>query len=613
MINHVLALDYETFYSKEYSLRRMSVPEYILHPQFKVHLLAAYDLEWASPRIIDTDDIPAFLAQYPAEETLAIAHNALFDHAISSWKYTWVPKRMADTLGMARALRSYEKYSLGQVADKLLGYNPKGDVLGRVIGMNVQDIKNAGLWGSYRTYAMQDVKTCFQIYAKLLPEFPTEEQKIMDLVLRAAVVPTLRADVYLLQTHLDVLRKRKAALLRDCGYEKAALMSTAQFQDALEQLGVDVICKESPTGRRIPAFAKTDQFMQELLEYDSSDDEDVNLQVQALAMARLSFKSTLEETRAERFLNVAKLPWGNGSSHLLPVALRYGAAHTHRLGGEWKMNLQNLPRDKTKSKLRHALIAPAHNVLMTADLSQIEARIVACLCKEDGLIEAFRKGEDVYASFASVVFGRNINKKADPNERFIGKTAILGLGYGCGHEKFYKMVLAQARTYKIPLDGLFDKQLAETIVYTYRRLFSRIPAAWRALDGHLARVINSHNQTQRVPWGPVTFKSGTVLLPNSMTLRYQIGDKDIYGAKFLENITQALARIVIMQAALRLANRGYRFVLQSHDELVFVVPVEDVEMAGGVIMREMLKPPKWMPELPLAAEIGVGINYGETK
>jgi DNA polymerase bacteriophage-type len=98
-----------------------------------------------------------------------------------------------------------------------------------------------------------------------------------------------------------------------------------------------------------------------------------------------------------------------------------------------------------------------------------------------------------------------------------------------------------------------------------------------------------------------------------MTLRYPTVDAHLYGAKLLENISQALARIVIMQAAVRLAKRGYRFVLQAHDELVFVVPETEVEAAKKTILEEMIRPPLWMPNLPLAAEIGVGDNYGETK
>ena len=554
--------------------------------------------------------------EYPAEETICCSHNALFDLAILGWRYGWVAGRLADTLGMARALRTYPRYSLGAVAKELFGFDSKGDVVHKVRGMRSQDIKNAGLWPAYRTYAMNDVRICSQIYFKLAPEFPAEEVKVMDLILRAAVQPVLHANVPLLQTHLDELRRKKARLLNDCGYDRAALMSTAQFKQTLESLGVEVKHKPSPANpmRTVPCFAKTDGFMEELLEYTGSENDDLNYQVQTLAAARLSFKSTIEETRAERFVNIAKLPWqGTGTrAPLLPVALRYGAAHTHRFGGEWKLNMQNLPRDRTKSKLRAALCAPPGHKLVTADLSQIEARLVAVLSGQWELVDAFRNGEDVYASFASIVFGRSINKRDDPNERFIGKVGILSLGYGAGAARFNQMVTQQARQYGIPLEGLFDVQIAERTVNTYRSLFPRIPKAWYAMDHYLMAHINGGNDNPAV-WGPVEFSAGKVKLPNAMTLRYAPHDARMYGAKLLENICQALARIVIMQAAVRLFKRGHRMILQAHDELVFVVPDAQVDVAKKTIMEEMIRPPVWLPELPLAAEIGVGDNYAETK
>jgi DNA polymerase len=619
-----MVLDLETFYSKEYSLRLMTTPEYILDSRYNTHLLAAYDIRWKAPRIVEAHEIPEFLRQYPAEETMSISHNSLFDSSVFAWRYGWVPARMQCTLSMARALRRYQRNSLGAVAKELFGANTKGDVIGKVSGMNVAAIKQAGLWPDYRTYAMHDARLCMQIYLRLLPEFPAEEQAILDLVIRAAIQPQLHADVRMLEQHLIELRKRKARILRETNYDKAQLMSTDQFRRALEDLGVEVATKISPTGRTVPAFAKTDPFMAELTEYGESDDDEVNFQVQTLASARLAHKSTIEETRAEKFYRIARLPWektpavnganGSGiSAGLLPVALRFGGAHTGRLSGEWGLNMQNLPRDKTKSKLRSAIVAPPGHKLITADLAQIEARIVATLCGQTDLVAQFAKGEDVYANFAGTVFQRAITKRNNPHERFLGKTAILGLGYGCGMERFYQMVTTQARQNGIPLEGLFDKEIARKTVDLYRLTFDRIPAGWRKLDLLLAQVINNRNPSQTATFGPVTFMSSRIRLPNGMFLHYQHGDPHLYGAKLLENITQALARIVVMQAAVRLAKQGYRFALQAHDELVFVVPDDSIGAAWGNIEREMVREPVWLPGVPLAVEIGVGQSYGEAK
>ena len=100
------------------------------------------------------------------------------------------------------------------------------------------------------------------------------------------------------------------------------------------------------------------------------------------------------------------------------------------------MNLQNLPRDRTRSNLRAELVAPPGYKIISADLAPIQARIVACLCKQQDLVEQFRNGDDVYALFASRLFGLVVTKQTYPDMRWIGKTAILGLGYGCGHSRF---------------------------------------------------------------------------------------------------------------------------------------------------------------------------------
>ena len=116
-----------------------------------------------------------------------------------------------------------------------------------------------------------------------------------------------------------------------------------------------------------------------------SNDED--LEVQALAAARLGQKA-VEETPA---IACYLLPICRGkirrSITLVPIPLRYSAAHTHRLGGDWKMNMQNLPsgRGGKVTKLRKALIAPPGHKVVVADLGQIEARLTAWLCGQEGL------------------------------------------------------------------------------------------------------------------------------------------------------------------------------------------------------------------------------------
>jgi DNA polymerase len=601
-------LDAETYFDREYNLRRLDPASYILDPRFELIGIAVKEPDIAA-YWVEGPDAPAFFASLDPNDIMSGSHNALFDNCIWSYRYGFVPRLMVDTLGVSRAVLSLKSNSLESVAEHL-GLGAKGKEIHQAIGMRLADLEaNPDFYQAYVNYTLNDATLCEGIFDKLVRtgKFPYEELFIQDLVLRCAVTPTLRGNVPMLQHHLEDLRKRKQRLLDECGYDRAALMSAAQFCAALERFDVTVKTKISATGRVIPAIAKTDGFMAELVEYQEADD-DINSQVQTLANARLAIKSTIEETRSEKFVAVASLPWSNGQ-RMLPMPLRYGGTKTHRLSGDWSMNLQNLVRDATKSKLRTSLTTPPGFKVVAADSSQIEARLVAQLCGQVDLSEAFRNGVDVYADFASNVFGQTVTKKEQPNHRFIGKVGVLSLGYGCGAERFYRMVITQARQYGIALDGLFDETVAEVSVNTYRTLFDRIPAMWRWLD-RLLRLVLRNDHAQEMELGPATIMPRRIWLPNGLFLRYDDPAEDLWGGKLFENICQALARVIIMQAALRLDQRGFRFVLQVHDELVFCVPDDRVEEAKTIIMQEMTRPPVWMPDLPLAAEVKAGDNYG---
>jgi DNA polymerase len=253
--------------------------------------------------------------------------------------------------------------------------------------------------------------------------------------------------------------------------------------------------------------------------------------------------------------------------------------------------------------------------------------LVAWLAGCPSLLRQFRTGQDPYAQLAQRIFGYRVTKDSHPIERFIGKTGILGLGYGCGVDRFCAMVLSQARQAGLELGTKFSYATANRTVDIYRETYWEIPALWRELDRRL-RTLNYG--TEHAVLGPqgwredldcglrrynkfdlLTIKKGAIVLPNGMELRYTVPDDKLYGAKLLENIIQALARIVVMQAALRLSQRGYRFAAQIHDELVFVVPEENLDTARETILSEMIRQPTWAPGLPLAAEVGHGRNYGE--
>lgn len=621
-------LDAETYYDRDYSLRKMTPVEYALDPRFEMILLAVKEA-WPSnqpTRYIDGGDVQKFFDDLDPNDTITVCHNALFDNSVFAWRYNFVPRLMIDTLGISRAMLGYRlpRLSLEAVA-RHLGLGVKGHTVHNVIGMNRDAIKAAGLWDSYASYSMNDADLCAGIYDTLVRSggFPIKELAIQDMVLRCAIQPKFLLDQNTLTEHLAEVRAKKDQLLANAMLvtglgDKSDLMSNQKFAELLRQVGCEPPTKISlRTGQETFAFAKTDKEFIALEEHP-------NPAVQVLVAARAGHKSTLEESRCERLLKISQLTWPGNRQGLMPIPLRYGGAHTHRLSGDWKLNMQNLPRG---GKLRRALIAPPGHTILTIDASQIEARIVAWLCGQDDLVNQFANGEDVYSSFASDVFGYPVHKKTHPNERFMGKTGILGLGFQVGGAKFQNTVEVQSQ---LQLGHKIDMSLEEAfrIVTMYRRKYASISATWGLLQTLGIPVLAGNGASFSL--GPCVFEKGSVSLPSGLRLFYhdlrqETGDRGmqwvftyggetqkLYGGKLLENIVQALARIITMDAALRIQRR-IGLGMQVHDELVYCVPNERLEEVRQLTHQEMRRRPDWAPTLPLEAEIGTGPSYGDAK
>jgi hypothetical protein len=662
-IKNIICLDFETFYSQTFSLRRLIIPEYILNPQFEVNICACA-VNGAPSVIVDGPDFGDWISQFNPQTTATVTFNALFDNSILAWCYGWVPALMLDSMNMARALRGHilPRLDLASVCSGVLGVVHDKSVISRVINMRRADIIRVSqatlatggtisLWDQYCTYANADNERSRDIFKVLLPEFPHSEMKLMDLVIRAAVQPRFMLDRILLLDHLAAVRAQKVKLLEACGakfstfngvdqqafmkseVKRIGLMSNIGFKTALENLGVEVAMKPGANGL-IPAFAKTDQFMKDLQEHWDPN-------VQALACARLGVKSTIEETRTERLIKIASLPWDHyrdGNPRLysggeMPVPLRYSGAHTHRLSGDWRLNMQNLPRGMPGKPptLRKSLMASSGHVVIAGDLAQIEARLVAWLAGAKGLLDEFSKvGGDPYSAFASLIFGIPVNKNTHPIHRFIGKTGVLGLGYQCGDEKFYNMVLMLARILGIDLSTVvaWTPILAQTTVRTYRSRYFQIPILWRQLQNATQTIwSNPQAANTRINIGPITITYAEIEGPNGLSMKYKnprvdngeyiynygFGTYKMYGGRMLENIIQFLARIIIMNAALRLNDLGLRFVHQCHDELAFIVPKADEANAKVIIHRELTRRPSWGNDIPLEAEVHSGPTYGDCK
>jgi DNA polymerase len=379
----VVSLDFETYYERgEYSLRNMSTQQYIADPRFAIVGVAA-SVNGGEPTWHSSDsllDTKAFLTGYELEKkgTIVVAHNALFDGAILEWQLKIKPWRYFCTMmGSRPYITPYTgKMSLASVAE-YLGLGLKGNEVFGAHGKYRRDFSDGDLL-RYAAYCVNDVVLCWKIFRHLAPLMPSKEMQLLDLTIKKFTRPKLRLDTKVIGEALEEERMAKGAALKVAGLTSTdELMSNPKFADLLGNMGVNIPMKTSPTtGKQTFAFSKQDPAFMALLTCGLP-------QVEALVKARIAWKSTINETRLERFQQIA----GATKEKLLAVPLLYYGAHPGRFSGLDKLNLQNLGR---KSALRRAVIAPPGHKVVAADLSQIEARITAALAGQMDLVSLFR-------------------------------------------------------------------------------------------------------------------------------------------------------------------------------------------------------------------------------
>jgi DNA polymerase len=604
---NIITIDFESAYGGDLGFRTQTTEEYVRDPRFEV-IGVAVQVNDGEPKWFSGDTLStyAFLRNYDWENSLALAHNAVFDGFILSEHFGIKPKGWLDTLSMGRALHGTNVGGSLAVLAAHYGIGVKGEQVKQYINYFRKNFTPEEL-ADYGSYCRNDVTLTWDLFGLMSQGFPKTELRLIDLTIRMFTDPVLRLDEKILRDHLLKEQDRKEELLRN--FDKDTLMSNPQFADLLRAMGVEPPMKKSPaTGKLTYAFAKTDEEFKALLEHPVTA-------VQTLVAARLGTKSTIEESRTERFIGISQ----RGP---MPVPLRYYAAHTGRWGGDDKLNLQNLPR---KSPLKFSILAPDGYMMIDSDSSQIEARTLAWLAGQDDLVEAFDRGEDVYKIMASAIYGKAISE-ISKDERFVGKTTILGAGYGMGAAKFQ----VQLKNFGVAIE--LDE--AKRIIDTYRRTYPKITELWKAAGGILGAIIGDQStELGRGGLLKIEGKAG-ILLPNGLYLRYpnlrrSTNEEDgkteyvydtkkgkatipnrIYGGKVVENVCQALARIVIGDQMLLVAKK-YQVVMTVHDAIACIVPEAEVERAVEYVELCMRIRPQWGPELPLNCESGSGKSYGD--
>lgn len=628
----IITIDFETYYSQDFGFSKLTTEEYVRGPQWET-IGFAYKVDDGPTVWVPKPDVKQVLASIDWSDAMVVCQNTAFDGAIMKWLYGVDPMTWVDIMGMSRALYPHERsHSLKAQAERM-GAGVKGNEVDNAKGKHYADFTWHEL-ERYGEYCCNDVDLTYDLFMQYMNlGFPKSELKLIDLTLRMFIDAVLVLDKPMLVTHLQEVKDRKEALmesvrdfmLKDADPEyvhtifsegmegiKKLLMSNPKFALVLENYGVVPPTKISPTtGKLAYAFAKTDDDFKELMEHP-------DVRVQILVAARLGNKTTLEETRTDRFI-------GMSSRGKFPVPLRYYGAHSGRWSGQDSVNLQNLPsRGDDAGKIKKAIKAPEGYVVIDCDSSQIEARVLAWLAGQETFVQAFRDNQDVYKLMASQIYGIPVDQVTvgTGSQRQVGKTVILGAGYGVGHVKLKAFLKAQAGI-EVSLEE------AKRIIDAYRSSAGQIAAFWQRASNALTAMMQGQSiQVDAI--GIVQAVAGKGLtLPNGLHIQYpglraHVGEEGkrelvytskglpvrIYGGKVVENVCQAVARQVVAEQMLRVAKR-YKVVLTVHDAIAIIAKKEEAAEARAYLEECMSWNPKWATGLPLACESGMGDSYGD--
>ena len=669
------SIDFEAYWSVDFNLRKCTTEGYVRDPRYQT---IGVGVKWGkAPSVWMEDwDFRAWAKRVNWKRVAVNAHHTQLDAFILSHHYGIKPGFLCCTMSMARALHGVSGVSLEKLGPQY-GLGEKGKELEGTKGKRREDFTQAD-WFQFGEYCNQDVNLTAGLLRAMGQTFPKEELWLIDSTIRMFTEPVFVGDQVVLQRALLEERAKKAALLRKVALTagageaadvqeaaRAVLSSNDKFAALLLSMGEIAPMKANKKGTEdIYAFAKDDPGMQALLEHPREE-------IRMLADARLSVKSTINETRADRVLGVAQ----RGA---VPFYLKYCGAHTHRWSGGDKMNPQNFRRG---GDLRDAILAPEGYVLAVADSAQIEARQLAWLAGESALLETFRRndltGGDFYSDRGSAFFLKKISKKETPVERQLSKNMILGLGFQMGWPKFagellkgmlgsdpVQFTIAEVKKFNVDVYGfearkrgkgretcgdvvtdmvtrglrveynalLIHCAVADHFVRLYRDASPGIVKTWRAMDTVLAAMALPGDDAHavRMELGCLKVIRHGIVKPNGLVMRYPglrkssngysyLGGKSgrehtkAYGGLITENVVQSLARDVVAGQALWIRANGYRLGTTTHDEIVAVVPEEKGQECFTYMCERMKIPPAWCSDMPLNVSGGFGKSYGAVK
>lgn len=688
----LVVIDFETYWdSKTYTLSKMGPIEYVRNEKFTPQL-CAFTLSNGSCcvdcSVVEHERLRTTFENLDTHDVAWCGHNMHgFDSLILSEFFDFHPQKIYDTIAMMRwtGLSRVCRESHAALTE-FLGNGNKA--AGTVVSDHKQwpDDFTPEERAFFIQYCKDDAGQCYQNAQDMLPYMTPDALRFMSITARMATEPSFVLDEDLLLEYLSDLDnaadKARQELMSMFSFQTnadmlAALRSADKFAVMLRSLGVEPPLKESAAKTKtkreklqlaadagVPGAAEELENMQPVMTYAfSKTDVDFVLmqdhpdpRVALLVRTRLQLNSSIDRSRAETLLKFARM------HKPLPIMLGAWLAHTGRYSAGAsadagtktdKLQFQNLSkRDPSKRKLRQAIKVPKGKVVVACDSSQIEARGLAFVANEVGLLTQFREGRDPYSELAETIFGvpwQDIKAGAKSGDKTMemyrntGKTCILSCGYSVGHHKYSNTLLRQGIHLHKDLDR--HHELARYAHGIYRAAHPNIVAFWKTAENVLEAMLRGESGTFGgpnndiytfgiMPVGPRTdLCVPSVRFPSGYILRYpglraERNDRGkwqflydtykgaskipthIYGGAFTNNLVQGLSFVdVIMYQGCRMDEAGIKLACNIHDAWASVVPEEQGDYVKQQMLHYMSIVPPALNGLPVACEAKIGTTF----
>ena len=573
------AVDFETYYDKNCSIKTLGTLGYFSHPDFDAYMVSVVGDEGTNfvgdPKVFDWSLLNGHTV---------LSHNASFDETLYLFGVTkgwWAELNPAEWhctadlaafCGLPRSLKG----ATSELFDLEVSKETRNNMLGKRWEDMTTEFKQ-----EVSDYALKDSELCLKLWQELKHKWPQQERDISS-INRKCIQRGIPIDIKLLKQQQENVSQRLFEA-ENCipWIGEFPPLSRKAFNEECRKIGI-----EPPASLALSSEEANEWICLHGKDYP-----------------------WIEAVRDYRRINALKrklesFDYATMSDDRYYGGLMYMGAHTGRFSGSGgNLNLQNLPRGEMfGANLRHLVSPKKGKKLIVADLSQIEVRTLCWLAEDHTTLEEIKKSDDIYEAFAVRFgkwdYGKGALKDEDPKLRHMVKTMVLGCGYGASAKKFAM------------ISGMSLME-AQSAVNLYRNKLQKVVGLWNKLqrDMHIAYAQNKEFKLK--------LPSGRTLNYGKITTALQGGRRNyiamltkgskkipirLWGGLLAENISQALARDIFADMLLNIDAKDINVIFHVHDEFVIETEESEADNVLKQVIESMSQAPGWIPDIPLAAE-----------